>query len=862
MAAVSSVTEIVEYHDGVLTPVKEAPPPSPVVREDVMYVAVGNMVKESELTLLWALKNSGGRRLCIIHVHQPAKKIPIMGTKFPITKLAEHQVRAYHDAERQNMRKVLEKYTLICEQSGMPAEKLVIEMDSIEKGIIELIHQHGIGKLVIGGAANRSYSRRMIEPKSKKAIYVCQHAPAFCHIWFVCKGHLIHTRESRIDALNMEVSSPAPVGTPSPASGSPSRGLSGTVQTGPLAYSTPEKGSVGSTDYGLTPYCRSITDGSSDGWGGMSMRSSSGGSRLSSCSSSEMLDDSSLVSPLETEGSESRIQAQADPFKYDPSPLPSISESSGVDELYDRLQQFVVDAETSRREAYEESIKRRKAEKEAIDAFLRVKASEFMYAEELRKRRETEEALAEGDEEVKRMRQHLKKIMEDLRVSQEEKSCLECQIADSGQMVHELEDKILSAVDLIQKFKKEKDELEVERDDALRIAEGLRQKHVGGPSSRPNYRFFAEFSFSEIKEATNNFDPSLIIGEGGYGSIYKGLLRHTQVAIKMLNSNSSQGPSEFLQEVNILSKLRHPNLVTLIGACPEAWTLVYEYLPNGSLEDRINPKDNTPPLTWQTRIRIAAELCSVLLFLHSYRPQGIIHGDLKPANILLDANHVSKLSDFGICCELSEDDFPGNNKTLSCRTNARGTFAYMDPEVFATGELTAKSDVFSFGIILQRLLTGKPALGITREVQYALDQGNLKDLLDPAAGDWPFVQAKQLAHLAMSCCRMDGINRPDLACEVLRVLEPMRASCGVSSSHLGFEEGFQIPSHFICPIFQEIMQDPVVAADGYTYEAEALKGWLDSGHNTSPMTNLKLAHSDLVPNHTLRSAIQEWLQQP
>ena len=214
--------------------------------------------------------------------------------------------------------------------------------------------------------------------------------------------------------------------------------------------------------------------------------------------------------------------------------------------------------------------------------------------------------------------------------------------------------------------------------------------------------------------------------------------------------------------------MRHPNLVTLIGACPEAWTLIYEYLPNGSLEDRLSCRDNSPPLSWQTRIRIATELCSVLIFLQSSKPHGIVHGDLKPANILLDANFVTKLSDFGICRLLSD------NTTVCCRTDPKGTFAYMDPEFLATGELTPKADVYSFGVIVLRLLTGKQALGITKEVQYALDNGNLKNLLDPLAGDWPVVQAEQLANLALRCCEMNRKNRPDLSTDVWRVLEPMR----------------------------------------------------------------------------------------
>lgn len=250
----------------------------------------------------------------------------------------------------------------------------------------------------------------------------------------------------------------------------------------------------------------------------------------------------------------------------------------------------------------------------------------------------------------------------------------------------------------------------------------------------------------------------------------------------------------FTFQVNVLSKLRHPNVINLIGACSEAWIIIYEYLSGGSLEDRLNCKYNTPSLSWQNRIRIAAELCSVLSFLHSC---GIVHGDLNPDNILLDKNLVTKISDFGICRELSQHEFSSNYET-----DLRGTFVYMDPEFLSTGELTSKSDTYAFGIILLRLLTGKPASGLTKEVQNALNEKNLKNILDPTAGDWPFVQAQQLVRLAMNCCDVVRKNRPDLASEVWRVLEPMRVSCGISPFRLCSEGQSEIPHYFVCPIFQ------------------------------------------------------------
>ncbi|CAL5381937.1 unnamed protein product [Camellia sinensis] len=847
-------------------------PPVQVAVQDKMYVAVGKELKENKSTVLWALHNSGGRKICLLHVHEPAQWIPLMGTKFPVSQLEEHQVKAYRETEKQDMNKLLREYSMICEQAGVSTDIVHTIKDSIEKGIVELISQHSIKMLVMGAAADKHYSRKMMQTKSKKATYVRLQAPLFCRILFVCKGHLVHTREGRLEGVSMEVASLTLQASPNNETGQPSSlrsrsVIEGLTSSGPdyrramsdvhgMRTSTFSSASPG----GLTPHRSSNTLGSFNDWEDISR---SCPSLNSSCSSPDvMANDSDLTSPARADpGSESHAMHPKEDHHRHSSP-PSVLEGVMDCELYDQLEQAMVEADNSRREAFEESKRRRKAEKDAIDAIRRAKTSESLHAEEMRKRKEYEEALARGREELENMKRHVDEVMEELRIAQEHKSSLENQIASSNRMILELEQKMFSAVELLQKYKKERDDLQVERDKALEVSEELRKKQAEEVSNALTPRFFSEFSFSEIEEATCNFDRSLKIGEGGYGSIYKGLLRHTQVAIKMLKSNSSQGPSEFQQEVNILSKLRHPNLVTLIGACPEFFVLVYEYYPNGSLEDRLLCKDNTPPLTWQTRIRIAAELCSVLVFLHSCNPHSIVHGDLKPANILIDANLVSKLSDFGICRVLTQDESSTTNTTLCCRTNPKGTLVYMDPEFLSTGELTTKSDVYSFGIILLQLLTGRSATGITREVQYALDKGNLKNLLDSTAGDWPFVQAKQLAHLAIRCCEMNRRNRPDLASEVWRVLEPMRASCGAPSSfRMSSEEHCQIPSYFICPIFQEIMQDPHVAADGFTYELEALKGWLESGHDTSPMTNLKLPHCNLVPNYALRSAIQEWLQQ-
>ncbi|KAK7292684.1 hypothetical protein RJT34_15535 [Clitoria ternatea] len=853
--------------------------PGPIMVNDTIYVAVGKDVKDGKLNLVWAIQNSGGRRICILHVHVPASMIPFMGAKFPPNALEEQEVQAYREIERQDMHKTLGTYLSICQKMGVRAGRLCIEMDYIEQGIVQLISQHGIQKLIMGAASYKYHSRRMTDLTSRKAKYVCEQALASCQIQYICKGYLIHTRDGYLDRGNVEAISPLLQQVPNSQVGHSPLFRSQSVAQGQSPWSNltnpaqelfrkvwsnnghrRSAASVSSSEEFSIPQRKFGREGSSD--------ESDGVSRILVFSP---YSDSGSVEPILTpnltsDGTGNVLDLnglsliEEDPHHSSPDSPPSVLDGGMDETLYNQLQQAMAEADNATRDAYEETIRRGKAEKNAIDTIHRAKAAETLHKEELKLRKELEKAVKQASEELDNMKSQTNKANEELQLVLEQKSSLGSKIASTELEIEELKQKIISAEDLLQKGKNDLDDMKIQRDAALSEAEELKRKQ-DETSGTHMHQHISEFSFPEIKEATDNFNPSLKIGEGGYGSIFKGILRHTEVAIKMLHPDSKQGPSEFQQEIEVLSKLRHPNVITLIGSCPEYWTLVYEYLPNGSLEDRLNCKDNTPPLSWQTRIRVAAELCSALISLHSSKPHSIAHGDLKPSNILLDDNLVSKLSDFGICRVLSCQESSRNNATQFWRTIPKGTFSYMDPEFLVSGELTPKSDVYSFGVILLRLVTGRPALGITKEVKYALDAGKLKSLLDPLAGDWPLLLAQQLVYLALRCCDMNRNNRPNLYPDVWRTLEPLRASSGDTNTlRLGSQPPYQPPSYFICPIFLEVMRDPHVAADGVTYEAEAIRLWLESGHDTSPRTNSKLAHCNLVPNHALRYAIQDWLQ--
>ncbi|XP_073136257.1 U-box domain-containing protein 35-like isoform X2 [Henckelia pumila] len=283
---------------------------------------------------------------------------------------------------------------------------------------------------------------------------------------------------------------------------------------------------------------------------------------------------------------------------------------------------------------------------------------------------------------------------------------------------------------------------------------------------------YRKYSINEIEAATNHFSDSDKIGEGGYGPVYKAFLDHTPVAIKILRPDFSQGQLQFQREVEVLSRMRHPNMVILLGACPENGCLVYEYMENGSLEDRLFCKNSTPPLSWRARFRIAAEIAIALNFLHRTRPEPLVHRDLKPANILLDNHYVSKISDVGLARLVP----PPTSDAISQyhMTSAAGTFCYIDPEYQQTGMLGTKSDIYSLGVLFLQIITAKPPMGLTHQVEIAIETGKFDKILDPAVKDWPIEEALSFTELALKCCELRRRDRPALDSVILPELERLR----------------------------------------------------------------------------------------
>ncbi|CAI0448386.1 unnamed protein product, partial [Linum tenue] len=197
-----------------------------------------------------------------------------------------------------------------------------------------------------------------------------------------------------------------------------------------------------------------------------------------------------------------------------------------------------------------------------------------------------------------------------------------------------------------------------------------------------------------------------------------------------------------------------------------------EYLENGSLEDRLLRKNNTPPIPWRKRFDIAAEIATGLLFLHQAKPEPLVHRDLKPANILLDRNYVSKISDVGLARLVPPS--VADSVTQYYMTSAAGTFCYIDPEYQQTGMLTTRSDVYSLGIMLLQIITAKPPMGLAHHVKRAIEKGKFAEMLDQSITDCPMDQALTFAELALKCCELRKKDRPSLASIVVPELNKLR----------------------------------------------------------------------------------------
>ncbi|VAH25718.1 unnamed protein product [Triticum turgidum subsp. durum] len=751
----------------------------------LLHVAVGRSPEKTLPLLRWAFRRFACARVALVHVHQPSPVIPTLLGKIPAAQATEELVLSHRRSERDERNRILLAYLAFCQRAQVQATVLVTENEQINDGIVALVRDHGVTKLVMGSIPDNCFK---LKAGHNKEYFMAKNAPAFCEIWFVWRGRHIWTREA-----------------------SAAIGNSISVYNQDDIMMTRKRTRFSPNSNGAEPMLAEGTvsdNGRVNDYGALGADANHFyNMRISNLQDAESAFNSTLWPDSSVLGGALQLHSK---------------------EMLDaNLKQVMVEAEGSRKEAFLELLKRKEIESKVASAFVRVKASESSKKREIEIREELESlfiATRKQHEDLARSKEKATAVLDS---SMRRLDILDARAKNMSlrmdEAVAELE-VIQSSINIL---KQERTKAHKKEDrHTNHVKEGCTYSHSKLPNCSSiavgdDPYTFRQLTLLDVQAATCKFSESFKLRPRGHGCIYKGKIMNRSVMIHRLHSDSIKSSMQFQRKVYILNKVRHPHLVTLVGVCPEALCLAYEYPKNGSLHDHLfGELNSTPPLPWKIRARIVAEISSALLFLHSCKPQMMVHGGLNLENVLLDSDFHCKIAGFGTLTEEESKDHPAL--------------------------LAHKSDINSFGTVILQLLTGKQpgSPGLASEVRRALSCGKLSSILDPTAGEWPMEAARRLAEFGLECSG----DRPELTQETLRELEQL---------HL--IRGRPVPSFFLCPILKQTMDDPQVAADGVTYEGRAIREWIEDGR---AVADLKLKHLGLTPNHALRFAIQDWLSQP
>ncbi|XP_010229350.1 U-box domain-containing protein 35 isoform X3 [Brachypodium distachyon] len=707
--------------------------------------------KSSTYVFRWALakfangKDKPAPIFKLIHVLTPVLAVPTpLGNYIPIDEVRPDIAEAYAKEVHVQAQEMLLPYRKMCDENKVEVEVLLVKGDDVADTISNLVTQYKIRVLVVGNPTSRSAFTRK-SSGNKASSKICKSIPSFCTTYIVSKD-----------------------------------GLSSVYSPG-----------LGSE----TSSCRSSDSQAFSGE--MSLRSDLSDSSARTLLGLLSLPSSNLASENLKSSSSAERNRSFTLYDY-------ISGSASVYADKDRRITSCTDSESS------------------ISSRLRASNKAPTQGSSLRGL-----MLSETKDDVNI---ELEKLRLELRHVQGAHKLVQDESADASRQVVELAAKRVEGKAQLREIQSRVDKAndEVQEEKARRCATEevvthvkdlvraevmqknrllIKASKVADQKSRLEELFvlhgnsYSTFTWEEIDNATSSFSESRKIGAGSNGTVYKGHLNHLDVAIKVLHSDDRSSTKHFNQELEVLGRIRHPHLLMLLGACPDRGCLVYEYMENGSLADRLQCKNGTPSIPWFHRFRIAWEIVSALVFLHSTKPNPIIHRDLKPENVLLDRDLVSKIGDVGLSTLVPLKD-SSSSGTMYKKTGLAGTMFYIDPEYHRTGQVSVKSDTYALGMVILQLLTARSPIGLPELVERAVEDDQLMDVLDEGAGNWPAKEAHDLAQLGLSCLEMRSKNRPDLKNMVSVELERLKGIAIVASGPVQVVPGLGPPSHFLCPILK------------------------------------------------------------
>ncbi|KAL9241393.1 hypothetical protein vseg_015511 [Gypsophila vaccaria] len=794
-----------------------------------IYVTLGNEMQEEEarLTLDWALKKWGSQpiSISILFIHSSSSNDLILTPfgKVPASLVSDDKLQAMRKCEQEEIDQRFSKYKAYCGKVKTEVEKIEKQDEPVESIVVDLINKHKITKLVMGMIFMRSSSGR-----SKSAIngsfYVNRNKPDYCELHILCSGKLVFLKEENdewhiedeqgvvVAKSKQKVSlkgwfgkmlSHGQQGKPSlcPSSGS----LTSIEPDSPVSRNANQ---WETHEHEIEEYLKELLGSSSRKGKEVVEEDESGVNSSSELTTPDCIEDVSV-----------RIEA----LKRD------IQAAQQMIEVHKNSTNVEIDRQS--KASWALSVCNHRSEE--LEAYI------------------TEEIAARDDiaKEIESTKEQLYEILTDVQESKNKlTSLLELQTELSSKLQvlsleklgaeTQLEETVTARAELVREI----EELRRQKDVFKRRIEFCKEKDAIEEATRMSSDTvscsYREFSVDEIKLATDNFAKYRRLTCGGeWTGVYKGRINRLSVTIKVLDPDADLSQDLFQAKVHLLANIRHPHIVSFVGFCSELKCLVFEYMHNGCLRDVLLSEPKSKTLQWHQRIQIAAQVSIALSFLHLAQPSPIVYGGLNPSRIFLDRNLAVKIHPFELSPSRNRDD--------------------------------VQADVSAFGDLLLQLLLGRnwDMLDFGAPV---IDKEAVLKAFDDNAGDWPASLAEEILSLAMKCrsFRLEpdlGLSMSSVTKELTKltkraddIINKREYQMGVDDGLCCGEETTNVPAIFICPIFKVVMDNPHIAADGHSYEFEAIEEWLRMGHNTSPVTNQRLSHKHLIPNKNLRFLIEDW----